>query len=311
MLSDNDLELLSAYLDGALSEAERAALEKRLQDEPDLRRELARLRATVDLVGTLPTLTAPRDFTLSRRMARRPSVWTSASFSALSAAAAVILLVIGAALFGTSGQLAKTTAPAQVAFAPTATSLARDQALDEEANGVLGSNSPQAIVPEINTEAAQESNDLIQRAAPTGTPAPTIMLFSAALPTAAPALQQAQSDAAVAPLESGAGQPSSAQPAPAAAGGAAAEAPQPASTQPPSATPSDTPTATLTHTATPAPTSTPSATLAPTTAPTLLPPETPPATPQAQVSTVGVGLIVVALVLFGVAIITTLLRRRS
>ena len=108
MLNGNDLELLSAYLDDALNAKERAALETRLQTDADLRRELARLRATVDLVKSLPTLSAPRDFTLTPRMVRRPSmvtsVLTSATFSALSAAAAVILLLVGGLLFTQRGQ---------------------------------------------------------------------------------------------------------------------------------------------------------------------------------------------------------------
>src|SRR5450432_1819332 len=101
MLNETDLELLSAYLDGALNEQERAALETRLQTDPELSRELARLRATVELIKTLPTLAAPRDFTLTPRMVRRPGILTSAAFSALSAAAAIILLVIGVGLFST------------------------------------------------------------------------------------------------------------------------------------------------------------------------------------------------------------------
>jgi anti-sigma factor RsiW len=129
MLNGNDLELLSAYIDGALSDAERAALEARLQTDAELRRELARLRATVDLVKTLPTLPAPRNFTLTRQAARRPSFVTSATFSALSTAAAVILLIVGVALYGVRSQnssaispILATQASDQVALAPTETS---------------------------------------------------------------------------------------------------------------------------------------------------------------------------------------------
>ncbi|MEP7290996.1 MAG: hypothetical protein ABI835_04395, partial [Chloroflexota bacterium] len=115
MLSDNDLELLSAYLDGALNQSERAALETRLASDTDLRRELARLRATVNLIKTLPTLAAPRNFTLTPRMVRRPpTMLTSAAFSTMSAAAAVVLLVLGAALFTNLGQPVNSNiAPAQ------------------------------------------------------------------------------------------------------------------------------------------------------------------------------------------------------
>ncbi len=125
-LSDNEIELLSAYLDGALTDSERAALEARLNAEPALRRELESLRQTVALIKTLPTMKAPRNFTLTREMiaasestisdAPRMSKFavrdgmpakparlfvfpTTAAFSALSAAAAVILLVIGVGFF--------------------------------------------------------------------------------------------------------------------------------------------------------------------------------------------------------------------
>jgi len=44
-----------------------AARVEHLQADAELRRELARLRATVDLVKSLPTLAAPRSFTLTPR----------------------------------------------------------------------------------------------------------------------------------------------------------------------------------------------------------------------------------------------------
>ncbi len=123
MFNGNDLELLSAYLDGALTDEDRAALEARLQADADLRRELARLRATVELIHALPPLTAPRDFTLTRQTARRPVIWLSTAFSAASAAAAVILLVIGGLLLTTSANqpLAAPSAAESIASLPTAT----------------------------------------------------------------------------------------------------------------------------------------------------------------------------------------------
>ncbi len=71
MLNGNDLELLSAYLDGALTASERADLEARLQTDASLRRELERLRATKALIGSLPTLSPPRDLRLTRAMVAR------------------------------------------------------------------------------------------------------------------------------------------------------------------------------------------------------------------------------------------------
>ena len=101
MLTDLDYELLSAYLDGALTESERTALESRLRDDRELRQELDALRATVQLVNQLPLRKAPRDFTLTAAMVRPTAPrWlifpASAAFSALSAAAAVILIAVSA-----------------------------------------------------------------------------------------------------------------------------------------------------------------------------------------------------------------------
>jgi anti-sigma factor RsiW len=64
-MTEQDFELLSAYLDGDLSDADRAALEARLAAEPELRRELEALRQTVALVRSLPELKAPRSYALT------------------------------------------------------------------------------------------------------------------------------------------------------------------------------------------------------------------------------------------------------
>src|SRR5688572_17481117 len=99
-LSDDDAELLSAYLDDMLTTAEREALEIRLAGDVFLRAELAAIRRTVDWLNQMPALKAPRNFMISADavaqdtppnvvvMPRR-NLW-------LSAAAAVIVV----ALFG-------------------------------------------------------------------------------------------------------------------------------------------------------------------------------------------------------------------
>jgi hypothetical protein len=63
-LNDEDLELLSAYIDGQLAAGERAALEERLGAEPPLRLALEELRATVAALRTLEPVRPPRSFTL-------------------------------------------------------------------------------------------------------------------------------------------------------------------------------------------------------------------------------------------------------
>lgn len=68
-LPERDRELLSAYIDNELAPAERETLEQRLASEALLRRELAELRATRDLLREQPWVTPPRTFTLTPEMA--------------------------------------------------------------------------------------------------------------------------------------------------------------------------------------------------------------------------------------------------
>jgi anti-sigma factor RsiW len=55
-------ELLSAYLDGELSADERAALEQRLADSPELRGMLDELQSVSHQVRSLPPQSAGGDF---------------------------------------------------------------------------------------------------------------------------------------------------------------------------------------------------------------------------------------------------------
>lgn len=106
-LTEQDAELLSAYLDGMLERDQHSALERRLAQDAFLRAELDALRQTVSWIQTLPELRAPRNFTLQPEVATqltapqilslprrsfRP-VWT-----ALTSAAAVFVFLIGALL---------------------------------------------------------------------------------------------------------------------------------------------------------------------------------------------------------------------
>lgn len=68
-LSFHDAECLSAYLDGQLSRAERARLEKRLSSNPELAAALADLRQARTMLRRTPQRRAPRNFTLTPKMA--------------------------------------------------------------------------------------------------------------------------------------------------------------------------------------------------------------------------------------------------
>ncbi len=98
-------EQLSAYLDGALSSTDAAAVKKALAVEPELAEELDALRATRALVRRLPREHAPDDFArrvvarLERRSLLEPGLIEKPSPSrrrlVLAAAAAAVFLTAG------------------------------------------------------------------------------------------------------------------------------------------------------------------------------------------------------------------------
>jgi hypothetical protein len=152
-MTERDLELLSAYLDSALTGEERAGLEVRLAQDADLRRELETLRETKALIVGLPRLRAPRNLTLTVAqvggVSRRSPILLSPWVSIASAAAAFLLLMAGILLLG--------QAPAAQ---PQAVNIA-----------VLPSATPRVVVP--MTEGAQlavtpptMTNESIQQAVP-------------------------------------------------------------------------------------------------------------------------------------------------
>ena len=68
-MNRRDIELLSAYLDGELKPSDSTRLETRLKSDPELASVLNDLRATRTLLRKLPSRKAPRNFTLTRKMA--------------------------------------------------------------------------------------------------------------------------------------------------------------------------------------------------------------------------------------------------
>lgn len=69
MISNRDWEALSAYLDGELSKRELARLEDMLESSAEMRAALDDLRRTRMILRSQPSIRAPRNFTLSPRMA--------------------------------------------------------------------------------------------------------------------------------------------------------------------------------------------------------------------------------------------------
>ena len=98
---NQDLNLLSAYLDHALREPEQKRLETRLAQDPELRERLENLRRTKQLIGFLPRLKAPRNFTLTPQMVtvRKPRQPLFVTLRYATTIAAVLLV----ALFSVEG----------------------------------------------------------------------------------------------------------------------------------------------------------------------------------------------------------------
>jgi hypothetical protein len=117
-LSFRDVQQLSAFLDGQLSQADKTRLEARIQSDPALFAVLADLRQARAILRRTPKRRLPRNFTLTPRMAGiKPPV--PRLVPALSWASAVSMLLFVLTL-GTNllGQLSSGTAAPMLAAAP-------------------------------------------------------------------------------------------------------------------------------------------------------------------------------------------------
>ena len=97
--SSHDTELLSAYLDGQLSKADSARLESRLKTDPELRTVYEGLRQSQVVLRKLPARRAPRNFTLTPKMAGiKPPLPRAFPVFRLASALAAVLFFLGYAL---------------------------------------------------------------------------------------------------------------------------------------------------------------------------------------------------------------------
>lgn len=154
-LSDADLDLLSAYLDDALSPAELVTLHQRLQQEPELHATLHELQFMQQMLQALPTVPTPRSFTLdpetvtprSVPLIANPARWGGNLMLRLGGALTglvVVLLMVGSMVTLLDGQpqVAQISAPLESASGVGATASTREAAgygeLDD-LGGVAGS----------------------------------------------------------------------------------------------------------------------------------------------------------------------------
>jgi hypothetical protein len=110
-LNRHEWLLLSAYLDGELSNREKRQVEEWLQNDPASRTALEGLRRTRQVLRHAPQKPVPHNFTLTPDMLRKPLLPSFSRMFSYSAALAGILLVavLGMDLFGsmTSPQMAR------------------------------------------------------------------------------------------------------------------------------------------------------------------------------------------------------------
>jgi len=161
--SFRDIEQLSAYLDGQLSQVEKTRLEARLQADPALGTLLDDLREAHFALRRTPKRSVPRNFTLTPRMAgvRPPLPRLVPALSWASAVAAFLFIItLGGNLLG---QLSFGAAAPMLAAAP----------MTSQGNG-LGGGPPAAA-----TQPALEDNAL-------NTPTPEA--FTLMVPQATPSI---------------------------------------------------------------------------------------------------------------------------
>jgi anti-sigma factor RsiW len=134
-------ELLSAYIDGEVTGDERALVEMHLATCVACARDMATLRQTVTMLRQLPSVAAPRPFTLRESDVAsirppRPAWWRLPWAQGLVAATAVLLCVAavgGVWLLGRTGMVGAPTASQPVALqAPAPTEATAQKAVVEK-----------------------------------------------------------------------------------------------------------------------------------------------------------------------------------
>ena len=145
-IARNDLERLSAFLDGELSRAKADQLEARLATDRQLSGALEALRATSEVVGSLPEIHPPRSFALTPEMVRPRRAYPILQFSTAMAALGFVL-VIGADLLVGNSAGGSSQAPVQSFFAA-------DQLTEQQ----LGESAPAAAeAPAVEGSIAEEA----------------------------------------------------------------------------------------------------------------------------------------------------------
>jgi len=154
-----DYENLSAYLDGQLSNKEKASIEARMRTNPDLRRAFEEMNRTRMLLRSAPRHKAPRNFTLTPAMVgvqKRKPGGLFGYFPVLSFTSAVAALALILTFIFSSGPAPLSTANAPIAnqAAPEA---AQQMKAASESSDTSGAVMPQGAAPSIEMSPRPEA----------------------------------------------------------------------------------------------------------------------------------------------------------
>lgn len=95
ILTQKDWLLISAFLDGRLTNAEKTAFESRLDSDTDFKTAFHEIQYTRGLLRSLPQKRAPRNFTLSAQYEKKTShKWGLNRFFGFASAASAVALVV-------------------------------------------------------------------------------------------------------------------------------------------------------------------------------------------------------------------------
>ena len=189
--TSRDLEQLSAYLDGQLPQSDRSRLELQIRSNPALAGALEDLRQTRALLRRTPRRRAPRNFTLTPKMAgiRPPVPRLVPMLSWASAVAAVFFIfTLGAGLVGqlSFGAAATSAAAPYGSGAGPFAAAAPAPATAAPATMAPVLAAPAPMLPATSAPATQAPAFAAPVTLTTATPAPATLVPAPNLPLARP-----------------------------------------------------------------------------------------------------------------------------
>lgn len=137
ILTLQDFELISAYLDSACSPKELATIEARLRSDAEFAQAMAEFKRAKLMLKSIPQKRAPRNFTLSTAQVPQQfkrSAWVPAlNFVALAASLFLVVIFVGTKFlsFGAGQASATEAAPMMMAAAPN------DQVTESTTNPII------------------------------------------------------------------------------------------------------------------------------------------------------------------------------